>query len=118
MTLSPGAFWRGVRRRTTGRSRASTRSRPTNQQPTVPVLAVTRVGGQSFVYVATPKGNGYVAHQTLVNLSEPVGNIYPVISGLKTGDRVILSGTQFLFEGAPVQPLAPQPTAAPANPPS
>ena len=25
---------------------------------TVPVLAVTRIGGQSFVYVATPKGNG------------------------------------------------------------
>ena len=33
-------------------------------------------------------------------------------------DRVILPGTQFLFEGAPVQPLAPQPTAAPASPPS
>jgi RND family efflux transporter MFP subunit len=92
----------------------------TNQIPTVPILAVVRIGGQSFVYVAAPapKGNGYAAHQTLVNLGEPVGNIYPVLSGLKTGDRVILSGTQFLFEGAPVQPLAPQPTAAPASPPS
>jgi len=86
----------------------------TNQQPTVPVLAVVRIGGQSFVYVAAPapKGGGFVAHQAAVNLGEPVGNVYPVISGLKTGDRVILSGTQFLQEGVPVQPLSPQPAAA------
>ena len=92
----------------------------TNQIPTVPVLAVVRIGGQSFVYVAAPapKGNGFAAHQTLVNLGEPVGNIYPVLSGLKPGDRVILSGIQFLQEGVPVQPLAPQPKAAPASPPS
>lgn len=87
----------------------------TNQQPTVPVLAVVRIGGQSFVYVAAPKGNGFVAHQAAVNLGEPVGNVYPVISGLKTGDRVILSGTQFLQEGVPVQPLSPPPAAAPPS---
>jgi len=79
----------------------------TSQQPTVPVLAVTRIGGQSFVYVAAPaqQGAGYAAHQVSVTLGEPVGNIYPVLGGLKTGDRVILSGIQFLQEGAPVQPL-------------
>ena len=79
----------------------------TAQQPTVPVLAVTRIGGQSFVYVAAPaqQGVGYAAHQVSVTLGEPVGNIYPVLGGLKTGDRVILSGIQFLQEGVPVQPL-------------
>jgi hypothetical protein len=71
----------------------------------VPVLAVTRVGGQSFVFVAVAKGSGYVAHQIPVVLSEPVNNNYPVLSGLKVGDKVILSGLQFLQEGAPVQPL-------------
>jgi RND family efflux transporter MFP subunit len=76
-----------------------------DKTPTVPVLAVTRIGGQTFVYVATPKGAGYIAHQTSVGLGEPVGNLYPVLSGLKTGDKVILSGIQFLQEGAPVQPL-------------
>ncbi len=81
----------------------------TNQVPTVPVLAVTRIGGQSFIYVAVPKGNGYSAHLTTVNLGEPIGNIYPVKSGLKLGDRIILSGTQFLQEGMPVQPLPSQP---------
>ena len=87
----------------------------TNQQPTVPVLAVVRIGGQSFVYVAAPNDGGFLAHQAAVELGEPVGNIYPVLSGLKPGDRVILSGIQFLQEGVPVQPLSPPPAAAPAS---
>jgi RND family efflux transporter MFP subunit len=81
----------------------------TSPKPTVPVLAVTRIGGQSFVYVAAPKGNGYTAHQAAVELGDLVGNTYPVNSGLKPGDKVILSGIQFLQEGVPVQPLGPQP---------
>ena len=81
----------------------------TKQLPTVPVLAVTRVGGQTFVYVAAPKGGGYVAHQTAVNLGEVLGNDYPVLSGLNSGDKVILSGIQFLQEGVPVKPLSPPP---------
>lgn len=79
----------------------------TSQTPTVPVLAVTRIGGQSFVYVAAPRGQGYSAHQISVTLGEPVGNIYPVIAGLRTGDKVILSGIQLLQEGMPVMPLMP-----------
>ncbi len=87
----------------------------TSQTPTVPVLAVTRIGGQSFVYVAAAQGSGYSAHQVSVTLGEPVGNIYPVLGGLKTGDRVILSGIQLLQEGAPVMPMdgkGPPPKAA------
>ncbi len=74
--------------------------------PVVPVLAVSLVGGQTFVYVVQHKGDGYVAHQIPVTLGETVGNEYPVISGLKPEDRVILSGLQFLQDGAPVQPLS------------
>jgi RND family efflux transporter MFP subunit len=73
--------------------------------PVVPVLAVSLIGGQTFVYLASPKGDGYVAHQIPVTLGETVGNTYPVISGLKPGDKVIVSGLQFLQEGAPVKPL-------------
>jgi len=73
--------------------------------PTVPVLAVSLVGGQTFVYVATPKGDGYVAHQVPVTVGETVGNTYPILGGLKTGEKVITSGLQFLQEGAPVKPL-------------
>jgi hypothetical protein len=83
-----------------------------SKMPTVPVLAVNRIGGQSFVFVAQPKGSGFIAHQTAVNLGEPVGNLYPVLSGLNEGDRVILSGTQMLQEGFPVQPLAGPPAGS------
>jgi RND family efflux transporter MFP subunit len=73
--------------------------------PTVPVLAVSLVGGQTFVYVASPKGDGYIAHQVPVTVGETVGNTYPVLGGLKPGQKVITSGLQFLQEGAPVKPL-------------
>ncbi|MGA1980829.1 MAG: efflux RND transporter periplasmic adaptor subunit [Acidobacteriaceae bacterium] len=85
----------------------------TARTATVPVLAVTRIGGQSFVYIAAPRGPGYAAHQVLVTLGEPVGNLYPVLAGLRPGDKVILSGIQFLQEGVPVQPIeAPGPAKA------
>ncbi|MGH9512685.1 MAG: efflux RND transporter periplasmic adaptor subunit [Terriglobales bacterium] len=74
--------------------------------PTVPVLAVTRIGGQSFVYVATASGNGTVAKQRAVTLGDTIGNDYAVIAGLNAGDKVIVSGTQFLIDGAPVKPLS------------
>ena len=76
-----------------------------NPTPTVPVLAVTRVSGQAFVFVAAPNGNTYVAHQVPVTLGDTVGNEYPVLSGLKQGDKVILSSIQFLQEGMPVSPI-------------
>jgi RND family efflux transporter MFP subunit len=77
----------------------------TSRAPVVPVLAVSLVGGQTFVYLASPKGEGYIAHQVPVTVGETVGNTYPVLGGLKPGDKVITSGLQFLQEGAPVKPL-------------
>ena len=87
----------------------------TSQTPTVPVLAVTRIGGQSFIYVAAARGSGYSAHQVSVKLGEPVGNVYPVLGGLNLGDRVILSGIQMLQEGMPVQPMQASGPAAPGG---
>jgi RND family efflux transporter MFP subunit len=78
----------------------------TTPTPTVPVLAITRIGGQTFVYVAQPDGKGgYVCKQTPVMLGDTIGNFYPVLSGLNPGDKVIISGIQFLADGVPVQPL-------------
>ena len=73
--------------------------------PTVPVLAITRIGGQAFVFVAEKTGKGTEAKQRAVVLGDTVGNDYAVNSGLKPGDKVIVSGIQFLVDGAPVQPL-------------
>jgi RND family efflux transporter MFP subunit len=73
--------------------------------PTVPVLAVTRIGGQSFVYVATQADSGMVAKQRAVTLGDTVGNDYAVTGGLKSGEQVVVSGTQFLIDGAPIKPI-------------
>ncbi len=78
----------------------------TSPTPTVPVLAVTRIGGQSFVYVATQADKGSVAKQRAVTLGDTIGNDYAVKDGLKPGDKVIVSGTQFLIDGAPIQPIS------------
>jgi RND family efflux transporter MFP subunit len=73
--------------------------------PVVPVLAVTRLGGQTFVYVAQNQGGKFFARQRPVQVGDTVGNNYAVLSGLQNGEKVIVSGTQFLMDGAPVQPL-------------
>jgi RND family efflux transporter MFP subunit len=78
----------------------------TSPAPTVPVLSVTRIGGQPFVYVATQTDNGTVAKQRAVTLGDTVGNDYTVNDGLKPGEKVITSGTQFLIDGAPVKPIS------------
>ncbi len=78
----------------------------------VPVLAVSRLGGQAFVYVAEDQGGKYLARQRLITVGDTVGNDYAVESGLKNGDKVIVSGTQFLMDGAPVMPLPPAAAAA------
>jgi RND family efflux transporter MFP subunit len=72
----------------------------------VPVVAVTRQGGQPFVYVAV-RGNpsgGLVAEQRPVELGEVVGNDYVVTSGLKAGEQVVVSGVQFVRNGFPLAP--------------
>jgi RND family efflux transporter MFP subunit len=78
----------------------------TKPTPTVPVLAVTRIGGQPFVYVATKANGGVVAKQRSVTLGDTIGNDYAVKDGLKQGEKVIVSGTQFLIDGTPVQPIS------------
>lgn len=71
---------------------------------TVPLVAVTRISGQFFVFAADPGPNGgLVAHQKPVSVGELVGNDYVVLGGLKAGDRVIVAGIQKIGEGAPVQ---------------
>jgi RND family efflux transporter MFP subunit len=74
--------------------------------PKVPVLAVARIGGQPFVYVAIAGDHGTVAKQRAVVLGDTIGNDYVVTSGLNPGDKVIVSGIQFLIDGVPVHPIS------------
>lgn len=84
----------------------------TKPKAVVPVLAVSRLGGQTFVYVAEDQGGKYFAKQRAITVGDTVGNDYAVQSGLKEGDKVIVSGTQFLMDGAPVMLIPSGPAAA------
>jgi len=71
----------------------------------IPVLAVMRQGGQPFVFVAQQQDGHFFAIQTSVTLGDTLENSYSVSAGLKAGDKVIVSGTQFLVNGMPVIPM-------------
>jgi len=66
---------------------------------TIPVVAVSRLGGQFFAFVAEQKDGKEVARQIPVSLGEISGNDYRVLSGLKAGDEVIVAGGQNLADG-------------------
>jgi RND family efflux transporter MFP subunit len=79
----------------------------THQNPEVPILAVSRLAGQYFAFVAEPQNGGsFIAKQRPLTIGETVGNNYEVREGIKPGDKVIISGTQFLLDGAPVVPMS------------
>lgn len=77
-----------------------------SDEPTlaVPVVAVTRLAGQFFVYVAEPAEKGFVARQKPVTLGDVVGDQYVLQGGLQAGERVIVSNVQKIGDGAPVNP--------------
>jgi RND family efflux transporter MFP subunit len=69
---------------------------------TVPLVAVNRLGGQYFAFVAEDGDGGTVARQRSVDLGKVVGNDYLLKSGLEAGERLIVSGVQRVRDGAPV----------------
>ncbi|MEH2146939.1 efflux RND transporter periplasmic adaptor subunit [Nostoc sp.] len=81
-----------------------------NQRPGVliPTTAMTRIGGDTFVYVVektSPQGvSQQVARQRRVKLGEIKGNNYQVIEGLQPEDKVIISGLLNLRDGVAIVP--------------
>jgi RND family efflux transporter MFP subunit len=73
-----------------------------HEGPVIPVLAVLRINGQFFGFVAVNEGKGTVARQKPLKLGDTVGNDFVVLDGLKPGDHLITSGTQFLQDGMPI----------------
>jgi RND family efflux transporter MFP subunit len=75
------------------------------EKPVVPVVAVSRISGLYFAFVAeSDQKGGYVVHQKPIQIGQIVGNDYVVLEGVKPGDKVVVSGTQFLIDGVPVVP--------------
>jgi RND family efflux transporter MFP subunit len=80
----------------------------THDGTVIPVLAVTRISGQFFAFLAVKEGNGTVARQRLLKVGDTLGNDYVVLDGIKPGDHMIVSGLQFLQDGMPVMEQAQQ----------
>ena len=77
----------------------------------IPVTAVVRVSGQVFAFVAEQMGDKLVARQRAIKVGAIAGNDYAVLDGIKAGDRVVVSGSQKLADGAPIQDVPAAPTS-------
>ncbi|PSF37926.1 efflux RND transporter periplasmic adaptor subunit [Aphanothece hegewaldii CCALA 016] len=77
----------------------------------VPTAAISRLGGQTFVYVAqkVPATEGKpeqtIAKQRSVKLGSLQGNNYQVLEGLKAGETIITAGLLNVADGVPIQPM-------------
>jgi multidrug efflux pump subunit AcrA (membrane-fusion protein) len=73
---------------------------------------VSRLAGETFVYVAQTKAQSpqgqpqLIARQKSVKLGEIKGNNYQVIEGIKPGEKIVVSGILNLKDGAPIIPEA------------
>ena len=81
----------------------------------VPVTAVGRVTGQHFVFVAEGADGKLAAKQRIIKVGPIVGDEYPVLEGVKAGEKIVTSGGQKLFEGSPIQEMPASPPAPPAK---
>ncbi|MCC5635777.1 efflux RND transporter periplasmic adaptor subunit [Nostoc sp. CHAB 5844] len=76
----------------------------------VPVTAVSRLGGETFVFVAQAPENPKPGAPSLVALQKPVklgaieSSNYQVLEGLKAGDKIVVSGILNLTNNAPITP--------------
>ncbi len=92
----------------------------------VPASAISRLGGQTFVFVAqsvnSPQSDNHlpstggmgagasatpqlIAKQTQIKLGSIQGNDYQVLEGLKAGDKIVTAGILSLRDETPIQPM-------------
>jgi len=65
---------------------------------------VTRLGGQSFVFVADKTPSGEVVKQTPIKVGKTEGSSYQVEQGIKPGDKIAVSNILKLKNGTPIKP--------------
>ena len=74
----------------------------------IPTTVISRVRGQSFVFVATGQKSEagevvFVAKQRLVVLGDIQGKAYQMVSGLEAGEKVVGSEILNLSDGVPIK---------------
>ena len=70
---------------------------------TIPVIAVSRISGQFFAFIAEDDNGKMVARQRPLEFGEIIGNNYSVQSGLKPGEKIVVAGGQNLVDGMAIQ---------------
>lgn len=81
-----------------------------NERPglLVPAAAISRVGEETFVFVAESTGNSptgkpqLIARQKAVKLGNLQGNSYQVLAGIKQGEKIVVAGLLKLKDGTPI----------------
>lgn len=87
----------------------------TKESLVVPVTSVLRINGRFFAFVAEDAGGKLIAKQRAITVGPIVGENYPVVDGIKPGERVVTAGAQKLADGLPIQE-APAPAPGSSNP--
>lgn len=70
--------------------------------PSVPQTAVLQDRDGRFVYVV---GENNIVHQRRIDTGAKVGDLWAVRQGVKSGEKVVVQGTQRLSDGIAVQPV-------------
>ena len=76
----------------------------------IPTQAISRLGGQTFVFVAQESPEAKPGMPNLVALQQPVklgaiqGKDYQILEGLKAGDKIVVAGILNLTNGVPIIP--------------
>jgi RND family efflux transporter MFP subunit len=76
----------------------------------IPVTAVTRLGGETFAYVAETQQNEQgesqmIARQRRVRLGSIQGNSYQVLEGVEPGEQLVVTGLLNLSDGVPIMQM-------------
>ncbi len=69
----------------------------------VPEAAVQFEGDQAFVFVITPRGDGFSARKQAVQAGATEGGFVEITSGLRAGDKVVADGLNRIQDGQPVK---------------
>lgn len=87
---------------------------------TVPVTSISRIGDQSFVFVAQEQtqdtNTQLIAKQRPVQLGSIQDQGFAVLSGLKAGEKVVIDGVVKLRDGTPITDQKQQPTTDAPSP--
>lgn len=72
----------------------------------IPTNAIIFQGTKRFVFVVKPESEPLSVKKQEIKLGIEYGDRSEVLEGLEAGDRIVVSGTQKLADGAPITPMS------------